>query len=103
VFHIYVVYVCDGFQMFLDVFVNVLDACLSVPFFFCKWQLLHLNVSKIDRMMHIECAYKVASNVNDVSVGDVRDNTGPLLWRSLANPMRYSLICSLRAAGSRRP
>jgi hypothetical protein len=37
-------------------------------------QLLHLDVSKIDRVLHMGCAWKAVGGVDDVrgGVGDVR-------------------------------
>jgi hypothetical protein len=51
----------------------------SVSFiFFCILQLLHIDVSKVDRVLHMGCAWEAASGV-----GGVRDGTTPLMWRSL--------------------
>jgi hypothetical protein len=48
--------------------------------FFFMLQLLHLYVSKVDRVLHIGCVWEVAS-----SVGDVRGGVGPLLVCLLAS------------------
>ena len=49
---------------------------------FCMLQLLHMDVSKVDRLLHIRCAWE--------AIGDV----GPLLGHSLASPTRWG-TCSL--------
>ena len=53
-------------------------------------QLLHLDVSKIDRVLHIGCTWKAAGDADDVwgGVGDVRGGAVPLLVGSLASPTR---------------
>jgi len=60
-------------------------------------QLLYLDVSKVDRVLHMEYAWETASGMDDV-----RDDAGPLLVRFLVSPMRYGLVCSLCAAASKR-
>ena len=44
-------------------------------------QLLHLDVSKLDRVLHMEYAWEAAGGTDDVqgSVGDVQGDAGPLL------------------------
>ena len=60
-------------------------------------QLLHLDVSKVDRVLHTRCAWKAVGGADDVrdGVGDVRGsignaqvNVGPLLVHSLVSPTR---------------
>jgi hypothetical protein len=48
-------YVCNGFQLFLQ---SVSDACFEcfIYLFFYMLQVLYLDVSKVDRMLHIKCA-----------------------------------------------
>jgi hypothetical protein len=48
------------FKSFLGVFTSVLDACFKcfICLFFCMLQLLHLDVSKVDHVLHIECPWK---------------------------------------------
>jgi hypothetical protein len=62
-------------QCFSGVFVSVSDACFNC--FICllrMLQLLHLDVSKVDRGLHTGCAWEAASGV-----GDVWGGAGPLL------------------------
>ena len=49
---------------------------------FCMLQLLHMDVSKVDRLLHIRCAWE--------AIGDA----GPLLGHSLASPTHWG-TCSL--------
>jgi hypothetical protein len=70
---------CNDFQVFSGVFASVSDACFKC-FICCLLyvQLLHLDVSNVDQVLYMGCAWKVAGGV-----GDVRDGMGPLLGRSL--------------------
>jgi hypothetical protein len=84
VFHLDVAYICNGFQVFLDILASVSYACLNVSsVFFCMLQLLHLNVLKVDQVLHMGCAWEAAGGA-----GNVRGNTSQLLRRSLASPTR---------------
>jgi hypothetical protein len=75
------------FQAFSQVFQTFVS---SVSFiFFCILQLLHIDVSKIDRVLHMRCAWKVAGNADNIWGG-----AGPLLVRSLASPTRRSFAPS---------
>jgi hypothetical protein len=44
------------FQMFLQVCVS--DACSVLSVFFCMSQVLYLDVSKVDQVLHIGCAWE---------------------------------------------
>jgi hypothetical protein len=44
-------------------------------------QLMYLDASKVDRLLHMGCAWEVASGVDDIWGG-----AGPLLVRSLMSP-----------------
>jgi hypothetical protein len=62
------------FQMFLQVFQMHVSSVLSV--FFCMSQVLYLDVSKVDQVLHIGCAWEAGGGVSDPraqsgSVGDV--------------------------------
>jgi len=74
-----------AFKCFSGIFCKCFQThILSVSYvFFYMLQLLHLNVLKIDRVLHMGCAWKVAGGA-----GDVRGGTGPLLGRSLASATR---------------
>jgi hypothetical protein len=88
-FHLDIVYLCNCFQMFLGVFASVLYICLSVLFvFFCMLQILYLNVSKIDQVLHMECACKADDGTGNVrgGVGYVRGDVGLLLGRVRTSP-----------------
>ena len=69
------------FKCFSIVFVNVSSV------FFCMLQLLHLDISKVDRVLYMECAWEAADGVDDVrgGVGDAQGSVGRLLVRSLAS------------------
>jgi hypothetical protein len=84
VFHLDVVYVCNDFQFFPDVFASVSSV------FFCMLQLLHMDVSKEDCVLHMGCTWEAVDGVGDVrdGVGDVRSGMGPLLVCSRASPTR---------------
>jgi hypothetical protein len=75
--------------MFSGIFACVLDSyfkCFICLFFML--QLLHSDVLKVDRVLYLRCAWEAIGGAGDVwcSVGDVQDDTGPLLVRSLASP-----------------
>jgi hypothetical protein len=77
-------YICNDFQVFSCIFASVSDT-----FFKCFICLLlhvasgtHLNISKIDRVLHIECAWEVEGDASDPYAWF--DGAGPLLWRSLS-------------------
>ena len=60
--------VSNVFQMFSQVFHTLVSSVSFV--FFCMLQLLHLYVSKIDRVLHMDAVG---------NAGDVRGGAGPLL------------------------
>jgi hypothetical protein len=71
---------------------------LSVSsFFFYMLQLLHVDVSNVDRVLHMGCAWEAESDVDDVRGGmdDVRGGTRQLLVCSFASSTRWALIRSL--------
>jgi hypothetical protein len=76
------------FQAFSQVFHAFVPSVSFV--FFCMLQLLHLEISKVDRLLHMGCAWKVTDGAGDIrgGVGDVRSGMGPLLVRSLASRTR---------------
>jgi hypothetical protein len=71
------------FVMVFKCFQTLISSVLSV--FFCILQLLHLDILKVDRVLHIRCAREAASDAGNIrgSMGDVRGDAGPLLGRSL--------------------
>jgi hypothetical protein len=86
-------YVCDSFHVFLGVSASILDTCFKCFIcLLCMLQLLYLDVCKVDRVLHMRCAWKVTSGACDVQddAGDIRGSAGPLLVRSLVSP-----TCSL--------
>jgi hypothetical protein len=87
------------------VFQTLVSSVSSV--FFCMLQLLHLNVLKVDRMLHMGCAWEAADgtddgwgNVGDVWSGadDVPDSASSLLVHSLASPTCQTLARSVCGA-----
>jgi hypothetical protein len=68
VFHLDFAYVCNVFQAFSQVF----------HVFFCMLQRLHLDVSKVDQVLHMRCMWEAADGM-----GDIRGGAGPLQVRSL--------------------
>jgi hypothetical protein len=71
--------------MFLQVFQTLV---LSVSFvLFCTLQLLHLNVSKVDQVLHMGCMQKAAGDAHNVWGG-----VDPLLVHSLARWASPSLF-----------
>jgi len=106
VFYLDVVYVCNDFQIFFRFFYKCFRRLFQVFYFvfFCMLQLLHMNDSKVDRMLHMRCVWEAAGGADDIrgGVGDVRDGAGPLLVLSLMSPTCYALICSLYVAASGR-
>ena len=74
------------FKCFSGVSASVSDACFK--YFTCL--LLYVatigsDVSKVDRVLHMGCAWEAAGGTDDVrdGVGDVQRGAGPLLVRSL--------------------
>jgi hypothetical protein len=88
VFHLDFVYVYNDFQMFFRSFRKCFRR-FHLSFFLCMLQLLHLDASKVDQMLHIGCVGKAVGSADDVrgGVGDVRGAIGPTA-RSL--PMHAS-------------
>jgi hypothetical protein len=84
-FYLDVAYVCNGFQLFFRCFRKCFRTFLSsVSFvFFCMFQLLHLDDSKVDRVLHMGFAWEAAGDAENVQ-GSAR----PLLVRSLVSPIR---------------
>jgi hypothetical protein len=71
-------------KCFSGVFASVSDTYLKCFIcFFCMMKMLRLDVLKVDRVLHMGCAWEMASGVDDVRCG-----AGPLLVRSLVSPMR---------------
>jgi hypothetical protein len=64
--------------------------------FFCTLQLLYLDVSKVNRVLHMGFAWGEADGVGDVrgGVGDIRDGTGDV--RASASPLLVHLLVSPR-------
>jgi len=56
------------FKCFSGVFASVSDTCFKC--FICLFSILYLNVSKIDRVLHMDAVG---------NAGDVRGGAGPLL------------------------
>ena len=56
-----------------------------------------MDVSKVDRVLHMRCMWDVADGAGDVRgvVGDIRSGAGPLMVRSLVSLMRYTLAHSM--------
>ena len=75
VFHLDVTYIFNGFQTFFRRFRKYFIRLFQVFHlsFFCMLQLLYLYISKVDRVLHMGCAWEAAGGV------------GPLLVRSLAS------------------
>ena len=61
-------YVCNGFQLFLQVFQMHISSVSSV---FCLLQVLYLNVSKVDRVLHMGYAWEAGEGASGPRVGDV--------------------------------
>ena len=88
--------------MFSVVFASVLDTCFKC--FICLLLYVATIASdyllKVDRVLHMGCAWEAAGGVGDVqgSMGDVRSGTGTLLVaRSQAQRVRRSLVsCAVR-------
>jgi hypothetical protein len=66
--HLDVTYICNGFQMFIGIFASVSSV------FFCMMQLLHIDVSKVERVLRMGYVWEVAGDTDDVrgGVGNVR-------------------------------
>jgi hypothetical protein len=76
---------CICLQCFSDVFQTLVSSVSSVSF--CMLQLLHRDVSNVDRVLHNRYAWEATDDADDVwgGVGDARGSAGPLLMRSLAS------------------
>jgi hypothetical protein len=86
VFYLDVAYVSMVFKCFSGVFASVSDTCVSFVFF-RMLQLLHLDILKVDRVLHIGCVWEVG-------------------WRRGRRPGRRGpnagmLACELDALGAR--
>jgi uncharacterized protein YqgC (DUF456 family) len=92
VFYLDVVYVYIGFLMCLQVFQTHVSSVPSI--FFYMLQVLHLDVSKVNGVLHMGCAWEAAG-----SAGVVRGGMGPLLGRSVASPMLLGRLLA-RCVGS---
>jgi hypothetical protein len=57
-FHLDVAYAYNAFHVFLQVFRTHVSSVTS--FFFC---MLHLDVSKVDQVLHMGCTWEAASGV----------------------------------------
>jgi hypothetical protein len=92
---IYLQWFSNVFQAFSQVFQTLVSSILS--FFFYMLQLLHVNVSNVDQVLHMGRVWEAASDVDDVRGGmdDVRGGTRQLLVRSFASSTRWALIRSL--------
>jgi hypothetical protein len=54
VFYLDVAYVCNSFQVFLGVFASVSDACFKCSIYlYSMLQVLYLDISKVDRVLHM--------------------------------------------------
>ena len=78
-----VAHVCNGFQVFLQVFETHVSSVLFV--FFCMFEVSHLNVSKVDRCF--AHWMRVGSGRGCKRVPARSGDAGPLLGRRLASPM----------------
>jgi hypothetical protein len=65
-----------GFCICLQCFSGVFASVSYV--FFCMLQQLHLDVSKVDQVLHMRCTWEAADGM-----GDIRGGAGPLQVRSL--------------------
>jgi hypothetical protein len=79
------------FKCFSGVFTSVSYAyfkCFICIYLLFMLQLLHLNVSKVDQVLQMECTWEAVGGADDVQgrVGDVQGGGGPLPVRSLASP-----------------
>jgi hypothetical protein len=62
-------YIClqwfsNVFQAFSQVFQTIVSSVSFV--FFCMLQLLYLDVSKVDRVLHMRCMWEAAGGAGDV-------------------------------------
>jgi uncharacterized membrane protein len=61
VFYLDIVYVCNSFSI---IFASILDACFK--YFMCLFfmlQVLHLDISKVVRLLHMGCAWEAEGGV----------------------------------------
>jgi hypothetical protein len=75
VFYLDVVYVCNGCKCFRHMF--------QVSYvFFCMLQVLHPNVSKVDRVLHMGCAWEAGGGMSGPHVGTRNADVG---WQCLGS------------------
>jgi hypothetical protein len=79
--------ISNVFEAFPQVFQTFVSNDLFV--FFCMLQLLHLDVSTIDRTLHMVCACKAADGADNIRDGV--GGAGLLLVHSFGSLMRYTL------------
>jgi hypothetical protein len=71
------------FKYFSGVFASVSESHLFQVFhIFFMLQLLYLDISKVDQVLHIGCAWEEAGGTDDVwgDVGDVRGSARDHYW-----------------------
>jgi hypothetical protein len=75
-FYLDVAYVYNGFQVFSDVFASVSNACYKcfIGLLLYVLQVLHLDILKVNQMLHIEYAWEAEGGLRGSHAGDVRAN-----------------------------
>jgi hypothetical protein len=101
VFHLDVAYVCNVFQNIFEAFSQVFQTLVSSvsSVLFCMSQLLYLDVSKVDQMLHMWCVWEAPGDAGDVRdiTGDVQSGTSPLLVaHSRADAIGARSLCGHR-------
>jgi hypothetical protein len=76
VFYLDVMYVYDGFQVFSDVFASVSNTYFKcfIGLFWYVLQVLHLDILKVNWMLHIGYAWEAGGGASGPRAGDVRAN-----------------------------
>jgi hypothetical protein len=59
----------NGFQLFLQVFQMYISSVLFI--YFCTLHVLHLDVLKVDRVLHKGCAWKAEGGTSGHRAGDI--------------------------------
>jgi hypothetical protein len=71
-FYLDVVYVCNGFQLFLvvlQVYQMHISSVSSV--FFCILQVLRLDILKVDQVLHMGCTWEEGGGASSPCAGDI--------------------------------
>jgi hypothetical protein len=80
--------------LFLQVFQMYVSSVSFVSF--CMLQLLHLNVSKVDRVLRMECAWEAGGGASSPHMGNVQAAWAPT-WARVTQAWSSEVGATMRA------